>query len=147
MWIPRYWFNRIESQYRTLIWKSGVARIKLSTLQYPKELGGMAVPHSFYILFGCAVAAPFCVGPAGNARPLQDIADLEEYATMSQLEMGIPAALPECPTVQLIAKLWKEIKKRMGMTGFLACTPIWRNSSYPEFDQNPWLLSMAEGWN
>lgn len=44
--IPKFWFTSIDSKYRKLLWKYGVARVKLTTLQYPKDQGGLVVPHS-----------------------------------------------------------------------------------------------------
>lgn len=46
VWIQRSRFARIDSLFRELIWCKIAARISLSTLQYGKDQGGMAVPHS-----------------------------------------------------------------------------------------------------
>lgn len=44
VWIPKHWFKKLDSIFRELIWKEGVARIGLETLRRPEEKGGLAVP-------------------------------------------------------------------------------------------------------
>lgn len=44
VWIPKHWFIKLDSVFRELICKNGVARIGLQALQRPGEKGGMGVP-------------------------------------------------------------------------------------------------------
>lgn len=47
MWIPLKWFKKkIDSLFCILLWKGKIPRIKLSTLQLPKDKGGLAVPNA-----------------------------------------------------------------------------------------------------
>lgn len=46
--------------------------------------------------------------------------------------MDLPDLPSHCPTIQLLLKLWVELKCRLGLIGFLPCTPIWHNKSYKE---------------
>lgn len=62
--IPQSIFQRVNSLFLGLIWKGGVARLRLEVLQYPKRGGGLA----FMDIFPCGAAAALCgVGTCGDA--------------------------------------------------------------------------------
>lgn len=63
------------------------------------------------------------------------IHSLVKYSAMSQMEMGLPGAPPGYPTVHLLWRIWKKLTKRLCIEGFLDCTLIWGNRSYPELDK------------
>lgn len=40
-----------------------------------------------------------------------------------------------CSTIQLLLKLWVDLKRMLGINGFPICNPIWHNRSYKELDK------------
>lgn len=82
-------------------------------MQYPKDQGGMAIPRSF--TYFMSVQLQYLTGwdlPVVDdpSRTLL-IHSILEYSAMSQMEMGLPGISPDCPTVQLLLKLWVELKR------------------------------------
>lgn len=46
VWLPQPIFRTIDALFRELLWKHGHSRIKLGTLQLPKDRSGLAVPNA-----------------------------------------------------------------------------------------------------
>lgn len=103
VWIPHYWFDCIDSHYRALIWKNGVACNKLTTLQYPKDLIGMAIPHSFTYFLAAQLkhlSGWDLLGTLDPSRCLL-VKSLADYSAMAQLKMGLTDVSLDCPMVEL----------------------------------------------
>lgn len=150
VWLPKYWFDYIDSQYKELIWKYRVARVKLTTLQYPKDEGGLAFPHSLTYFLASQLQhltgwdLPLVADPSRTLL----IRSLLEFSILSQMEMGLPELPSQCPTIQLLLKFRVELKHRLCLTGFLPCTPIWRNRSYKELvtleNDSTWITAKVK---
>lgn len=101
VWILHYWFQWVDSLYRALLWKNGVARVKLTTLHYPKDQGGLAVLHTHTYFLAAQLQhltgwdLPNTLDPS---RTLV-IPSVVDYSAMSQLEQGLPDLTPHCPTL------------------------------------------------
>lgn len=88
------------------------------------------LPHTLlHILSSCPSPTPNRVGSFTGAHPSRTmlICTLITFSAMSQLETGLPEMQLHCPMVQLLLKLWVELKHRLGIAGFLDCSPIWCN--------------------
>lgn len=129
VWIPRYWVQQVDSLYQTLLWKNGVASLKLTTLQYPKDQGGLAVPRAFTYFLAAQLQQltgwdiPNMLDPSRTLL----ISSLADYFAVSQVEQGFSDMAPRCPTAKLILKLWAEFKCRLGIEGFMESISIWSN--------------------
>lgn len=108
-----------------------MARNKLATLQFPKDRGGLAVPHSQMYYFA-AQLHQFTEWDRVDMLYSRDLLLGSDtgYSVFSHMEMGLPEVPSHCPTVQLLMKLWKSVKHTLGLTGFLHQMPIWRNCIY-----------------
>lgn len=112
VWFPRRWFDRIDSQFRELIWRKKIATISL-TLQYRKDKGGLAVPQSR----ACYLASQLQqLGGWG----VIDLADAtrrllatwnENMTALAYLEAGFMHLDPEAPTVRMLKTLRAYTKK------------------------------------
>lgn len=132
VWIGKKWFKKIDSLFRELIWKGKQARIRLGVLQLPTQEGGFALPHPesyFYStqlqqLLGCGIPK----GGTPNGKLL--LLSSTHNTIIEALEAD--AFHDKFPTIKLIIKLWKTVKKKMGYGALTAYSPIWNNHNLQE---------------
>lgn len=144
MWISNKWFKQIDTLMRELIWKKKVARISLATLQYGKDRGGLAVPHSKMYFLASQLQQMAGWGREGNEDPICNLMTISDPAlkAASHMEMDLPSMNGSEPTSILLKRVWGEIQKALKITGVLPFTPIWHNKRYPEVQElqgfTPW---------
>ena len=133
-WIPRRWFTRIDSLFRSLIWKKKVARIRLSTLQYDKDQGGAAVPNPKFYFLASQMQHLCGMGRANDNDSIDTLlrAGSGSASVLASLEAGFPHLPRAAPTVVLLGKLWSMVRSTLGVSGFLVDTPLWNNLNLME---------------
>ena len=93
VWISNKWFKRIDTQMRELIWKKKVARISLTTLQYGKDRGGLAVPHPKTYFLATQIQQLAGWEREGGEDPNRNMVTGTDPSlkAASHLEMGLPS--------------------------------------------------------
>lgn len=79
----------------------------------------MPIPHSFTYFVAAQLQhlAGWHLSVVADPSRTLLIHSLTEYSAMSQLKMGLPRAPLECPTVHMLRRLWKELRKRLSIEG------------------------------
>lgn len=133
-WIPRKWFNRIETLFRSLIWRKKVARISLSTLQYGKDRGGAAVPNPKLYFYASQLQHLSGLGLLNDFDSVENMLRTGTLNTsvLAILEAGLLHLPQTAPTIVLLKKLWSTVKSKLQVLGFLAETPLWNNPNLAE---------------
>ena len=132
VWIDNRWFKKIETLFRTLIWKKGKARISLRTLQLPTNKGGLAVPHpySYFLapqlqhLGGCSIEG------GGNASGKMMLRGSPHSTVIETLEAN--SFLVKSPTVKMMVRIWQAGKLALGYKGLTEYSPLWENNNLKE---------------
>lgn len=144
MWISNKWFKRIDSLMRGLIWKKKKARISLTTLQYGKDKGGLAVPHPKMYFIASQIQKLAGWGKDAGEDPVINLFVMSSPSlkAASHMEMDLPSILYSTPTSVLLRKVWQEFQKAEALKGPLPFTPLWNNPRYPELQElqgfSPW---------
>lgn len=102
-----------------------MARIGLATLQYNKEEGGLAVPHSRAYYLASQLQQLGGWGLIDMSDPICRLLALTDESTtaLTCLEAGYMHFDPGAPTILLLKTLWSYIKQMLGIQGFLTHTP------------------------
>lgn len=134
MWIAAFWFKRIESLFRELIWKKKYARIKLTTLMLAKDEGGLSIPHPKNYFLASQTQQFFGWTEVDENDPIQGLLLPlgKGYSLMSLLETKTFQKDKKFMTGELFSKVWLAIKKITNITGYTSYTPIWNNANYEE---------------
>lgn len=122
----------MDSVFIELIWKNGVARIRLQALRRPGEVGGMALPDP-----RCYFLVTQLQYMGGSNRPgergagsnllLNDNSHDTIVETVEADSFG-----SKCPTTQLMVKSWESVKNVLGYVGFSEFSPLWDNKNLNE---------------
>lgn len=93
-----------------------------------KDQGGLAVPHSrAYYIASQIQQLGGLLDPLDLVRNMLIPVD-SEYSALAHLEEGFTHLPSDIPTIHLLNTLWKHTKSLLNVTGFLSCTPLWRNT-------------------
>lgn len=125
---------RIDTLFRSLIWKKQVARISLSTLQYGKDRGGAAVPNPKLCFYASQLQHLSGLGSPGESDPIDGLLRTGTSITsvLAGLEVGLPHLPQTAPTFILLKKLWTTVKNSLRVSGIFAETPLWHNPNLGE---------------
>lgn len=102
VWIPQCWFDRIDSQFRELIWRKKTARISLLMLPYSKHEGGLAAPHSraYYLASQLQQLGGWGLTDISDPiRKLLHVTSEDNTTALTCLEAGYPHLDPGAPTI------------------------------------------------
>lgn len=143
VWIPRHWFRRLDSLFRELIWKNGVARIGLKTLRRPREEGGLALPDPWSYFLEAQIQ--FMRGSnVPEERSGRDNLWMSNISYATEVEAVEAESFGHsCPTTQLMIRSWKMVKAVLGYSGFSEFSPLWNNKNLKEHS----VMGKMEEWD
>lgn len=133
--VPRKFFHSIESLMSNFIWGRSRAKLRVASLQRPKDLAGVALPDLFlYYIAGQfrIIRSWFLDGMLPNSEAhLAYVLHIDNFWPL--LEYPQLFAKNMLPVHRLACQVWKQAKTVLGFTDIMADLSLWSNPGLPEF--------------
>ncbi|CAJ0965832.1 unnamed protein product [Ranitomeya imitator] len=137
--IPKHFFARLNSLVTSFIWGKTRPKLKLSTLQRPKQGGGAALPD-FYLYYLAGQAKAINKWMPNNSLPNSEshlLHGARADCPLGFLELEKVNAPCLLQLHRLARSIWRQIKKVTGFVDVVAEMPLWNNSYFPGLLNHP----------
>lgn len=135
---PQGWFSSLNSVINKFYWKGKQVRIKLSTLQKPKQYGGLGAPNFLYYFLSTQLQhirqwlLNYNSAHLDIARTMVGQLSLEHLPFIDKSVNKEPYF--KLPSINSTLTAWWKANQILGVNSFPSCsTPIWHN---PMFKMN-----------
>lgn len=137
VWIHKHYFIKIGTIFRKLIWKNGLARIRLRMLQLPKgkEVGeGLALPHPISYFLAAQMQHMRGSNLPSRGEMGRGMTLLNTCHETAVEAVKAASFSTRCPTVQLLVKCGKTSETLLGYKGFMEYSILWDNDNLQELN-------------
>lgn len=133
--IPKSFFDSLDSVISSYIWKGKHPRLNRVQLQKPKNAGGMALPNFRYYYWGANIFWSYYHGLADAPSWVKIELGSSNAVSVAAL-LGSPLPLPpknriDNPVVWHTLRVWAQFRKYFAFLDFSLSSPIFFNHLFP----------------